>query len=60
MKKIICYKVDDDCDTPIIYDDLEAAISCVKEMLDGIDTGYEIKISKKLMTKKEFEELPEQ
>ena len=53
------YKVDDDCETPVIYDDLQSAIECVKEMLDGIDVGYAIKISKVAMTKKAFEKLPE-
>lgn len=58
-KKIVCYKVDDDCDTPVLYDDLDMAIQTVKDLLDGIDFGYAIKIIKVEMTQEEFDNLPE-
>lgn len=53
------YKVEDDCEVPQIFEDLDHAIEIVKELVDAIDHGYPIKITKIKMTRKEFEALPE-
>lgn len=58
-KKITVYVVNDDCYESIIYDDLESATEYLKECLDGIDFNYEVGITKKQMTRKEFNNLPE-
>lgn len=59
MKKIICYRVDDNCDVPVIYDDLTAALEYVKDLMEGIDERFPIKIERIDMTQREFDTLPE-
>lgn len=61
MNKIMqtMYRVDDHCESPVIYDNLDSAINCIRDLLDGIDVGYPIEITKIEMSQKKYERLPE-
>jgi hypothetical protein len=52
------YRVDDGCEK-VIYEDIDAAMECVKDMLYGISTGYHITIEVVEMTEAKFNGLPE-
>jgi hypothetical protein len=53
------YKVEDDCEGPMIFEDIADAVDYMKACLEGIDYEYPIKISKVQMTAKKYSELPE-
>lgn len=59
MKKNIYYRVNDDCEGPVVYETLDEALEYLKDCLEGIDFEFPVKIEKVQMTKDKFNELPE-
>lgn len=58
MKKIY-YKVDDECETPLIYEDIDMALETIKDLLEGMGKGGKVTITAVEMTPKEFNNLLE-
>jgi len=60
MKKIIVYKVYDNADIPVLFEDLESTVNYFRDLIDGIDVDCPIEITKIEMTKKQWKEVPEE
>ena len=58
-KKKTFYRVNDNCESPVIHETLEEAIQYLKDCLEGIDNGCPVSIEKVQMTQNQFNSLPE-
>lgn len=57
--KKIYYKVNDNCEYPMICETLEGALDYLKDCLDGIGNKCPISIEKIEMTSDDYKQLPE-
>lgn len=58
-EEIICYKVEDGCEGPVIFDDIDQAIEYLRDCLEGIDFYFPIQITMIKKTQEDFNKLPE-
>lgn len=53
------YRVNDNCEQPMIFESLDEALEYLKACLDGINNDSPISIEKTLMSREKFNQLEE-